>query len=624
MGLKQVSYKNVHILDKFWRPRMEINSKTTIPLLFDFLEKTNSIRNIELASQRKREGFTGPFWTDSDVYKAIEAASYSLAKMPNPALEARIDEIIAKVAAAQEPDGYINSYFQVVEPNARFTDLATKHELYTAGHLFEAAVAYYDATGKKTLLDVAIKMADHIDSVFGDAPGKRMGYPGHPEIELALIKLWRATGEVRYLNLAWFFISNRGERLLGASDKGPFDCTFYMDDVPIRDHDQIKGHAVRALYLLTGIASILNIKDDEALDRMLDRVWANAVGKRMYITGGMGPGGGIEGFTIDYDLPNLSAYQETCASIAMVMWSHAMGLIRARSTYFDVMERALYNGALAGISLDGSRFFYTNPLASKGNVRRSEWFECACCPPNIARLLASVGGYAFALGDNSIWVNLYIGSEVDVQIDDCPINMKVKTNYPWDGKVKIQLAPDKPTAFDLVLRIPGWCSQKPSLKINGIEEDPTPGENGYLAISREWSMGDTVELKLAMGIHRMESHPNVVNNHGCVALQRGPIVYCLEEIDQDMPMKLDDIYIPYDVRLRSNWRPDMLGGIVIIKGDGKAFLWDEDMDWLYQELDLGTDTTITAIPYYAWNNRQPCPMKVWIPYCKYHMEPEHE
>ncbi len=613
MTLKPVSYSKVEITDKFWKKRMETNRTVTIPLMLDLLDSTKSIQNIELAGKHAREGFIGPPWTDSDVYKAIEAASYSLSTTPDPELDARLDEIIEKIAKAQQPDGYINSYFQVVEPENKFVDLALKHELYTAGHLFEAAVAHYEATNKRTLLDVAVKMADHIDSIFGDSDGKSMGYPGHPEIELALIKLWRATGEKRYIDLAWFFLDNRGKGIFNVDPSLPLKSDYFQDDMPIRDHSEIKGHAVRALYLFSGVADVLVHKPDAGLDSMLDRVWSNAAGKRMYITGGMGPGGGIEGFTTDYDLPNLSAYQETCASIAMAMWSQRMGLLRGKSEYFDVMERALYNGSLDGVSLDGKKFFYANPLASIGNVERSDWFGCACCPPNISRTIASIGGYIYAADDDTIQMNMYIGNKLDVQLGDNRVQLKVKTNYPWDGKVSIELRPENAKVFELRLRIPEWC-KKPSLTVNGKKQKVSSLDKGFISIKREWCYGNEVILNMPMKVQMMESHPKVVENKGRIAIQRGPLVYCFEEIDQKSLLR--DIYIPEDTEFKTKWEPDLLGGIVVIKGEARAAEQDANAEKLYREADKGKKTTVTAIPYYSWSNRKPTPMEVWMPVCK--------
>ena len=407
LKLRPVPFTDVQIHDSFWSPRQEVNRTASLPLNFEMLEKSGNIRNLELAAAKVTSGFTGPVFMDSDVYKALEAASYSLATHADSALERRLDEIIAKLAAAQLPDGYLDSYYIVKEPGRRWTNLRDNHELYCAGHMIEAAVAHFHATGKTNFLTVATKLADHIDSVFG--PAKRMGYPGHPEVELALVKLWRATGEKRYLELARFFIENRGRNYFATEHHTPmneYDGAYWQDDVPIYDHRNIKGHAVRAAYLLSGATDVAGETQDPALLKMINRVWRNTTERNMYITGGIGPSASNEGFTHDYDLPNLSAYQETCASVALAQWNHRLALLYGDARFADVFERSLYNGVLAGVSQDGKRFFYVNPLESEGRHHRSPWFGCACCPPNVARTIAALGGYAYAVSDHALWVNL--------------------------------------------------------------------------------------------------------------------------------------------------------------------------------------------------------------------------
>ena len=402
--LRAVPFTDVKITDAFWLPRQETNRVASLPVNLENLEKSGNLEDLRLAAQRATNGFRGPVFMDSDLYKALEAASYSLAIHPDPALEKQLDEIIATLAAAQQSDGYLNSYFTVKEPTKRWTNLRDWHELYCAGHLFEGAVAHYQATGKRSYLDVATKLADHIDSVFGPAP-KRLGYPGHPEIELALIKLWQATGERRYFELARFFVEQRGQHYFAAEHNTPpaqYDGAYWQDDVPICDHNNIKGHAVRAAYLMSGATDVARETGDPALLAMLNRVWRNATEKNMYLTGGIGPSAHNEGFTADYDLPNLTAYQETCATVALAQWSHRLALLYGDAKYADVVERALYNGVLSGVAQDGTKFFYVNPLESTGNHHRSEWFGCACCPPNISHTLASLSGYAYAQSDDSI------------------------------------------------------------------------------------------------------------------------------------------------------------------------------------------------------------------------------
>ncbi len=616
--LRAVPFTDVQIEDAFWAPRRETNRVGSIPANLDNLVKAGNIRNFELAAAGKREGFSGPVFMDSDLYKGLEAAAYSLATQPDPALERRLDEIIAKIAAAQQPNGYLDTWFIVKEPDKRWTNLRDQHELYCAGHLFEAAVAYFQATGKRDFLNVAVRLADNIDSVFGPPP-KRLGYPGHPEIELALIKLWRVTGERRYFELARFFVENRGRHFFAEEHRTPlseYDGSYWQDDIPIYDHKNIKGHAVRACYLMSGTTEVAAETGDARLLNMLDRVWRNTTGRNMYITGGIGPSSHNEGFTVDYDLPNASAYQETCATIALAQWNHRLALLYGDAKYADVVERALYNGVLAGVSQDGTRFFYVNPLESRGNHHRSPWFGCACCPPNVARTLASLGGYAYATSESALWVNLYIQGSVKTKLGSTPVALNVTTYYPWAGRVDLKLELAQPARFELRLRSPGWCDGA-TASVKGSPVAPQL-DRGYLVLSREWRNGDTVELDLPMPIQRVAANPNVKADAGLLALQRGPLVYCLEACDQPEP--LDSLYLPVGAELKAaltkdptGAKSDPLGAMMRIYGMAEV---TGEPDWtrrLYQASAPARRVPIRAIPYYAWDNRAAGPMKVWIP-----------
>ncbi|MFO0907441.1 MAG: glycoside hydrolase family 127 protein [Isosphaeraceae bacterium] len=608
---RAVPFSDVQIRDRFWAPRQETNRAVSVPLNLEMLASSGNIRNLELAAERKTTGYTGPVFMDSDLYKALEAASYALATHPDPALEARIDAIIAKIAAAQQSDGYLNTYFTVKEPGRRWTNLRDNHELYCAGHLIEAAVAHHQATGKTSLLDIARRFADHIDSVFG--PGKRLGYPGHPELELALVKLARATGERRFFELARFFIENRGRKYFAEEHKTPpdrYDGTYWQDDVPIFEHRAIKGHAVRAAYLLSGATDVAAETGDPRLLAMIDRVWKNTTRKNMYVTGGIGPSAHNEGFTVDYDLPNLTAYQETCASVALAQWNHRLALLHGDAKYVDVFERSLYNGALAGVALDGKSFFYVNPLESAGNHHRAPWFGCACCPPNIARTIASLGGYAYATSDDGLWVNLYIQGDATARIKDQPVKLSVTTDYPWDGRVTVQPNVASPARFDLRLRVPGWC-RGATVAVNGEPLASPRIDRGYFVLSREWKPGDTVVLDLPMPVDRIAANPNVKADTGLVALQRGPIVYCLEACDQPEP--IDALYLPAGAGLTSEPRGDLLGGVVVVKARAESAAPPEWTGQLYQAVAPVRSVPIVAVPYYAWDNRKPGPMKVWLP-----------
>jgi DUF1680 family protein len=609
--LRAVPFTDVQIRDGFWAPRQETNRTASIPVNLEMLERSGNLRNLELAAAHAREGFTGPVFMDSDVYKALEAASYSLATHPDPALEGRLDAIIAKVAAAQLPDGYLDSYFTVKEPGRRWTNLRDKHELYCAGHLIEAAVAHSRATGKTTLLAVATRLADHIDSVFG--PGKRPGYPGHPEIELALVKLWRLTGERRYFELARFFIENRGRKYFAEEHHTPldrYDGSYWQDDVPITEHRAIKGHAVRAAYLLSGATDVAGEMGRPDLLAMIDRVWQNTTQKNMYLTGGIGPSAHNEGFTEDYDLPNRTAYQETCASVALAQWNHRLALLHGDARYADVMERALYNGVLAGVALDGTRFFYVNPLESAGNHHRLPWFGCACCPPNAARTLAALGGYAYAASDEGLWVNLFIQGSTVATVGGRKVALDVTTTYPWDGKVVLKPRPEQPSVFALRLRVPGWC-RGATVAVNGQTLSDVVHDRGYFVLDREWRSGDAVELHLPMPVERIAAHPRVKADVGQLALQRGPLVYCFEACDQPEP--LATLFLPAVAELTTETVTDRLGGVVMIKATG---FQAPELDWshaLYQAVSAPRPVPLTAIPYYAWDNRTPGPMRVWMP-----------
>ena len=612
LKLRPVPFTDVTITDTFWAPRRETNRIVSIPVNLENLEKAGNLQNLRLAATNATSGFQGLVFMDSDIYKAVEAASYSLATTPDPALGQRLDEIIALIGAAQRPDGYLNTYFTIKEPAKRWQNLRDWHELYCAGHLFEAAVAHFEATKKRTLLNIAIKNADHIDSIFGPPP-KRLGYPGHPEIELALIKLWRVTGEQRYFNLARFFIENRGRRFFAEEHKTPldrYDGTYWQDDVPIRDHQNIKGHAVRAAYLLSGATDVARETHDAGLLGMIRRVWRNTTEKNMYITGGIGPSAHNEGFTVDYDLPNLTAYQETCATIALAQWNHRLALLYGDARYADVVERALYNGVLAGVSHDGQKFFYVNPLESTGNHHRSTWFGCACCPPNVARTLASLGGYAYAVSDRALYVNLYIQGSARATVAGVPMTLQVTTDYPWDGQIAIRPQLQNPARFALRLRVPGWCTE-PSLAVNKQRVSRPVLERGYLVLERTWRPGDVVELNLPMPVERIAAHPNVKSNQGLLALQRGPLVYCFEDADNSVP--LHRLFIPLHAEIRPEKARNILGGLTVLKARAEMAA---ELDWhrrLYHALPTPRAALLTAIPYYAWDNRHPGAMKVWLP-----------
>ncbi|MCC7229518.1 MAG: glycoside hydrolase family 127 protein [Fimbriimonadaceae bacterium] len=602
--LKPVSFTEVKIADKFWAPRQETNRKVSIPHVIDELYETPRMENLIRAGKREKGGFKGLIFDDSDVYKVLESAAYALAEKPDPKLEKRVDEMIAILAKAQMADGYLNSWYQLMAPDKRFTNLADNHELYCAGHLFEAAVAHFKATGKKSLLNVATKYADLLVRTFGNGPGQRMGYGGHPESELALFKLADATGNKAYFNLAKFFIDNRGSRFFADEKhipKDKFDGVYWLDDVPVREHREIKGHAVRAAYLFSGIADLANATDDPALVKALDRVWKNTVYKRVFVTGGIGPSASNEGFTTDYDLPTFSAYQESCASLAMVFWNHRMGLLHGDGKYWDEVERSLYNSALAGINLKGDKFFYVNPLGSYGGHHRQSWFSCACCPPNITRTLASLGGYAYAKSDDALYVNLFIAGEVETQIGKEKAKVQVETNYPWDGKLVLRPSPG---TYQIHVRIPNWV--RPAM---ALHEDPNAP--GYATFVGPWKQGSRVEVNFGMPVKRVLANPGAKEIAGRAVIQRGPLIYALEQVDNKD--KVLDMVLPLDAVLTPKFEGSLLGGVTVL--NGKAILAPE-VDWrnqLYAQAP-SQEVPVTAIPYYTWDNREPGPMAVWLPY----------
>lgn len=615
-----VNFSQVNINDAFWKPKVDKVATTTLQAcIYQTETATPRINNFAIAAGKKKGEFKGIFYDDSDVFKALEAIAYSLKNKPDAALEKKADEWIDLIAAAQKPDGYINTYYSLQFPEKRWTDMSM-HEDYNGGHLIEAAVAYYDATGKRKLLDVAIKFADHFDSLFG--PGKKNWVTGHQELELALVKLYKTTGDKKYLSLAdWLLLERGHKRAHGYTWTDWKDTGYAQDLLPVKEQTEITGHAVRAMYMYTGAADVAAITGDEGYMKAMKKVWEDVVFRNMYITGGIGSAGSNEGFSIDYDLPNERAYCETCASVGMVFWNQRMNLLTGESKYIDVLERSLYNGALDGLSLSGDRFFYGNPLASRGQHFRREWFGTACCPANIARLVASIGNYIYGKSDKGIWVNLYVGSNTNVKIGKTEVPVEMSTNYPWDGKVTITLNPKTKTKFALNLRRPGWNSgetvpgglykftdTKPStysLTINGKNETAVE-KNGYITIDREWKKGDVVVLDLAMDVKRVVSRPEAKADSNRVALQRGPLVYCVEGADNNGAAW--NLVLPSSATFTTGNATILTEPVVTIKTEAPVVSVGKD------GLSINTEKKlITAIPYYAWANRGRNQMQVWLP-----------
>jgi DUF1680 family protein len=618
--IQPVDFTHVHVHDHFWQPKMELNANVTIPYV---LEKCNSEGRIDnflkAAGKKKGDKLTEYTFDDTDLYKVIEGASYALQVKPNPELEKYLDSLISIIGAAQEPDGYLYTFRTVKTAKShdwigsrrweKEEDLS--HELYNSGHLFEAAVAHYQATGKKNLLNIAIKNADLLVKDFGW--GKEEKYPGHQIVELGLAKMYRVTGKKEYLELAKFFLDVRG----------PKGSEYHQGHKKVVDQHEAVGHAVRATYMYTGMADIAALTGDQRYLKAIDDIWSDVVGKKIYITGGIGATGAGEAFGKAYQLPNMSAYAETCASIANVYWNQRMFLLHGDAQYIDVLERTLYNGLLSGLSLSGNRFFYPNPLASMGQHQRSAWFSCACCISNMTRFLPSVPGYVYAQNKNELYVNLYMGNTSNIQLPSASVKITQTTNYPWEGKVNIQIDPIKSNAFVVNIRIPGWAQQMPIpselyqfmdarkkpvvITING---KPIQYEikKGYAVLKRMWKKGDQISVDFPMEPQKVVADEKVKDDAGRFALQRGPIVYCLEGPDNKDSL-VQNILVTKDAPVQAIYKEDFLNGVTILTTNGSSAKRQLNSDVL-----LKSEQEVKAIPYYTWANRGSNEMMVWIPY----------
>jgi DUF1680 family protein len=644
--LKAIPLRQVSIQDSFWSVRERNVMETVVPYQWDALndaipgaEPSHTIENFRIAAGESEGEYYGMVFQDSDLGKWLETVGFALAKARNPELEKIADDVIELLGRAQQPDGYLNTYYTVKKPGERWTNLRDNHELYCAGHLMEAAVAYYEATGKRKFLDMMCRYADYIATVFGTQPGQKRGYDGHPEVELALVKLYRASGNRSYLKLSKFFVEERGqqphffdaeeqERAQSPSDnsnKRKRSYDYFQAHRPVREQTTAEGHSVRAVYLYSAMADLAVEYEDAGLKEACKTLWNDVTERKMYVTGGIGSSAYEERFTVPYDLPNDRAYTETCAAIGLVFWAQRMLRMEKDRKYADVMELALYNGVLSGISLDGKSYFYVNPLevwpdtANFRNdmhavkVTRQPWFGCACCPPNIARLIASLGQYVYSTDedDRELYVHLYVGSKAEFKVDGQPVRLTQKTNYPWDGQAEFQLSLEEPAELTVSLRIPGWC-RKAALSVNGAETDADGLVNGYAKLHRTWNDGDVIRLSLEMPVEMVRSHPNVRENAGKVALRRGPIVFCLEEIDNGA--NLQDIVLPSDAEFDVRYDADLLGGVTVLTGIGSRSVVPADRNgtlYTTKEFDR-VPSPVTAIPYFAWSNRTPGEMTVWI------------
>lgn len=617
--VKEVAFTQVHIDDSFWAPRIETNRKVSIPSAFNECEKNGRFDNFAIAGGLKKGEHRGDFsFDDTDPYKIIEGASYSLAVEYDKQLDNYLDSVINLIAAAQEPDGYLTTC--VTNKCTRLSgwwgthrwEKINSHELYNSGHLYEAAVAHYLATGKRSLLDVAIKNADLVCKTFGYGEGQIQYPSGHPIIEMALAKLYKVTGDKKYLDEAKYFVEETG-RLSNGRKPSPYS----QDHQPILEQEEIVGHAVRAGYLYSGVADVASLTNDSAYFNALTRIWDNMASKKLYITGGIGSRAQGEGFGPNYELNNHTAYCETCASIANVYWNYRMFLATGDAKYADVYERALYNGVPSGVSLSGDKFFYDNPLESMGQHERQPWFGCACCPGNVTRFMASVPQYMYATQGDDVLVNLYIQSTADIKTAGNSVKLRQTTDFPWNGAVSMDVDPEKEGEFALRLRIPGWAQdapvptdlysyvEKPSakyeLKVNGEKVNAMTGD-GYATVKRVWKKGDKVELTLPMDVKRVKANDNVDDDKGKLAIQRGPLMYCFEGQDQKDSLVLDK-YIPTDVKFAEKFEPQLLNGVMTLSVTGKKLLADNKLE----------DVTLTAIPYCTWNNRGADQMAVWMP-----------
>lgn len=640
--LKPVEPDHMEIEDRFWKEYMELVRNHVIPYQWEALNDrienaapSYCIQNFRVAAGLQEGTFQGMVFQDSDVYKWLEAVAYSLMWHPDEKLEKTADETIELIGKAQQPDGYLDTYYIINGLEKRFTNLMDNHELYCLGHMTEAAVAYYKATGKRRFLDIAVGYADCAARHLGTEEGKIPGYPGHEVAEMALCALYDITKDENHLKLAKYFIDQRGQQPLffdQECEKNGNKCfwddtyiqkQYYQAGKPVRDQDKAEGHAVRAVYLYTGMAEVASRTEDKELFAACEKLWNNIVNRQMYITGAVGATEHGEAFSFDYDLPNDTVYGETCAAIGLIFFARRMLEITKDGKYADVMERALYNGVISGMSLDGKSFFYVNPLEvvpeacekdyNKRHVKpvRQKWFGCACCPPNVARLLSSLSAYAFEENEKELYVNLYTGGTLETVKNGKQNRITFETDYPWNGQVKIRIENQEDSSFALALRIPGWCGSY-SLKVNGQEEKHHL-KTGYVLLDREWKNGDEILLDMEMPVQIVEANPRVREDIGKVAVMRGPLVYCLEETDNGD--QLQEIYLKEEPEFKEIFEPELLKGVVTIQAKGKRVSmagWEGDSLYRTYKGKRFEDVELKFVPYYAWVNRTPGEMTVWI------------
>jgi DUF1680 family protein len=632
--IQAVPFTQVKLADSFWLPRLKINTDVTIPASFQRCEATNRVKNFEMAAAHSGKFATIFPFDDTDIYKTIEGASYSLSVYPDAKLQAYVDELIKKVGAAQEPDGYLYTARTIDPahphawsgPERWVNEREMSHELYNSGHLYEAAVAHYEATGKKTLLNIALKNADLVCSVFG--PGKRSVAPGHEIVEMGLVKLYRVTGKPEYLSTARFFIDARGHYAgYDAKSPDPFrNGSYWQDDKPVYEQHEAEGHAVRAEYLYSAMADVAALTGDKKLLAAVDTIWNNLVAKKLYVTGGTGAVPGGERFGANYELPNTTAYNETCASVADVYWNQRMFQLHGDSKYVDVLEKVLYNGLISGVGLDGKSFFYSNAMQIKNSASfpqtepaRAGWFECSCCPTNLARLMPALPGYVYAQKGSDLYVNLFVSGKSELSVNKKRVSITQQNNYPWDGGLKFTVSPAAAIDFNLLVRIPGWArneavpsdlyafaatsSQAVSIKINGKPVTYTL-RNGYAVLARKWKKNDMVNVTLPMEVRRVVANAKVKDDLGKVALQRGPVIFCAEWTDNNG--KTSNLVLPAATAIITTYQAGLLNGVMTLTATVPAVQ--------VEPTSIRTvPQTLTAIPYYAWANRGKGEMTVWFP-----------
>lgn len=633
--IQPVPFTSVKLTDQFWTSRIETNRTATIPASFARCESTGRVKNFVMAAEHKGKFCTTYPFDDTDIYKTIEGASYSLAVHPDPKLSAYIDSLIDIIGKAQEPDGYLYTARSIdpLHPHSWagserwVNEQKSSHELYNCGHMYEAACAHYIATGKRNFLNIAIRNADLLVRTFG--PDKKHVAPGHEIVEMGLVRLYRITGKKDYLTLAKFFIDQRGIKQYNKKSQNVYESgVYFQDDKPVIDQDEAEGHAVRAMYLYSGMADVAALTGDSAYIKAIDKIWNNMVGKKMYVQGSIGAVGDGERFGDNYELPNATAYNETCAAIGSVFWNQRMFLLHGDSKYIDVMEKTLYNGLISGVGLDGKSFFYTNAMQVTNSFtgpdlerERSGWFECSCCPTNVVRLIPSIPGYIYAQNGNDVYVNLFISGTGNLTVNSKALKITQQNNYPWEGGLAFTIDPASAMELNLRIRIPGWAqnqaipsdlysyeqpsSQKIEIKINGKPVDYKM-EKGYAVISKKWKKNDKVELTLPMDVQRVVANALVPDDNGKVALQRGPIMYCAEWKDNDG--KTSNIIVTKDATFTTTYEPYLLNGVMVLKASVKTVNVDEVAQTITTE-----NKTMTAIPYYSWANRGKGEMTVWFP-----------